>query len=62
MIGMSLKSFHLEAEYYTQKFRISLSVSDTVVITAPDRGRHSQVKMPLFVRTSRDAEYAPQHT
>ena len=34
-IGMSLEFSHLGAENKTQKFRISLSVSDTVVITGP---------------------------
>ena len=33
MNGISLKLFHLDAENYTRKFRFSLSVSDTVVIT-----------------------------
>ena len=33
VIGMSLKLFRLGAENYTQKFRICLSVNDTVVIT-----------------------------
>ena len=33
VIGMALKLFHLGAEIYTQKLRISLSVSGTVVTT-----------------------------
>ena len=33
VIGMSLKLFHLDAENLTRKFRTSLPVSDTVVIT-----------------------------
>ena len=33
VIGMSHKLFHLDAENEILKFRISLSVSDTVVIT-----------------------------
>ena len=33
MIGMSFQLFHLGAKNWTQNFRISLAVSDTVVIT-----------------------------
>ena len=33
VIGLSLKLFHLGADNQTQKFRISIYVSDTVVIT-----------------------------
>ena len=33
VVGMSLALFHLDAENHTQQFLISLSVSDTVVVT-----------------------------
>ena len=35
VIGITPKLFHPYAQNYTQKFRTSLSVSDTVVNTAP---------------------------
>ena len=44
VIGISLQLFHLHAENYTQNFRISLSVNDTLVITgcnAAGRGTYA---------------------
>ena len=43
MVGISLELFHLDAEKQTQKLRISLSASDTVVVTAGRIRQHALV-------------------
>ena len=71
MIGMSLKLFHLGAENYTQKFRISLSVSDTVVIDGGVARMHGHLLLGSgednssvigkLESTSKDAKIARHH-
>ena len=47
VIGMWLQLFHLNAKNWTQTFRISLSVSDTVVI-AGARGSRVDGELPII--------------
>ena len=46
---MSRTLFHLDAENWTQKFRISLSVRDTVVITGGGASCAAEAEAALHV-------------